>query len=223
MGRPRSNRSGKTWNVIDLLARMAIRKNIDLDSFFNTLVEAWKHGESTFENLVIECRKKTEDSGIFLFTMDKKIIGQFSIPKSILNRKNPIKSYADNIPSEQKKHIKNLDAVHPKDYKVKDLEPRMKKIALKARVLEIPKPKMVNTRWGTSAMVSNVLIADESGSINLSLWNHQINRVSVNDVIKIENAKVVRYRGELQLRLGRNGELNVVEDGDFSSLEKLTD
>ncbi len=69
---------------------------------------------------------------------------------------------------------------------------------------------MVYTRFGTEAHISNALIADETGTIRMSLWNQQINMVSRGDSIEIENSKVVSFRGERQLRIGRNGTLSVI-------------
>jgi len=43
------------------------------------------------------------------------------------------------------------------------------------------------------------------------LWNQQIDTVSVGDTIQIENARVVTFRGERQLRIGRGGQLSVIE------------
>lgn len=207
-GRPRNgHHSHATKTVLESLARIAVSKNINSSEFFNSLVDAWKQKESTCENLVIRCRKRTRDSAIFLFTIGQKVVAQFPVPEHILQEKNPLKGYIDTMPSEA------FSAKNPtvKNPRIRDLEQRMKKVNLKARVLEIPEPKPVYTKFGTQAYVSNVLIADETGTIRLSLWNQQINKVSVDDVIKIENAKVARFRGKRQLRLGRSGKLSVIE------------
>jgi ssDNA-binding replication factor A large subunit len=89
----------------------------------------------------------------------------------------------------------------------------MNRINLKARVLEIPKPRSVITGFGEFAKVTNASIADETGIIQLSLWNKQIDIVSVGDLIRVENARVVTFRGERQLRVGRGGQLSVIEKG----------
>jgi ssDNA-binding replication factor A large subunit len=60
-------------------------------------------------------------------------------------------------------------------------------------------------------MVTNASIADETGTIQLPLWNQQIDTVSVGDTIQVEKARVVTFRGERQLRVGRGGKLSVVE------------
>jgi len=45
----------------------------------------------------------------------------------------------------------------------------------------------------------------------MSLWNKQIKLVSKGDLIKIGNSKVVSFRGERQLRIGRSGSLSVIQ------------
>jgi replication factor A1 len=85
----------------------------------------------------------------------------------------------------------------------------MSHVNLKAKVLEIPKPTLVYTRLGNSAIVTNALIEDETGKIKLCLWNAQIDSVSVGDTIQIENARAFTFRGEKQLRLGHKGTLSI--------------
>ena len=203
--------------AIEYLARIVISKNIDSAKFFSSLVDAWINKESTCEKLVIRCRKKTRDSATFLFTLDRQALAQLTLPEEILKEKNPIKRYIDALPPEA------FSAKKPdkKNLKIIDLGLRMKHVNIKARVLEMPEPKLVLTRFGTEAYVSNVLIADKTGSIRLSLWNDQIKDVSVDDVIKIENANVASFRGRQQLKLGRIGKLNVIEGEEFPPLLNL--
>jgi replication factor A1 len=86
----------------------------------------------------------------------------------------------------------------------------MKKIDLKATVLEIPKPNMFWTRFGAQVHISNVFIGDETGTMRMSLFNEQIEMVSKGDQISIENARVATFRGERQLRIGKSASLNVI-------------
>jgi replication factor A1 len=95
----------------------------------------------------------------------------------------------------------------------------MKKISLTAKVLEIPKPTFVFTRFGNYASVANASVADETGTVKLCLWNEQIDAVSTGDMIQIENAHMSLFRGERQLRIGKNGKLNIVEKMDSAKLE----
>ena len=220
-GRPRNNfglaYSSVASKCLENLARITLKNSIDPDAFFNALVDAWKQNEATCQELTINCRKRKQDSAIFLFTIGEKVVGQFSVPKHILQENNPLKDYIETLPpktfSVRKPKVKNP--------KINDLEQRMKHVNLKARVIETPKPRLVYTRFGTQAYVSNVVLADETGTIELSLWNQNIKKVSVDDVIKLENANVTRFRGERQLRLKRNSALTVIEEKGFPSTDYL--
>jgi replication factor A1 len=89
---------------------------------------------------------------------------------------------------------------------------------LKAKVLEIPEARVVFTKFG-QARVTRALIGDETGTIRLALWGEQIESVSINSLIKIENGKAIIFRGERQINVGKNGQMKVIED-DSHAFEK---
>jgi replication factor A1 len=95
---------------------------------------------------------------------------------------------------------------------IKDLRSGMKHVNLKAKILEVAEPRRVITRHGNYASVAKAVIGDETGTINLCLWNEQIGCVSVGDTVQIENARASLFRGERQLSIGTRGQLNNVED-----------
>jgi len=184
-----------------------MKYGIDSEKFFDSFVEAWKHQESTCESLLIECRKRTRDNAVFLITNSLRVVAQFPIPKHILEETSSLKMFA-RTRALRRKIVKMVKVKHPR---IGDLKSGMKRIDLKARILEIPRPRSVITRFGGFAKVANASIADETGIIQLPLWNNQIDTVSVGDTIRVENARVVTFRGERQLRVGRGGQLSVIE------------
>lgn len=207
-GRPlNSMHSYKDGRILEYLARIAMLHKVDSSEFFNCIVEAWNHAGSECKNLVIKCRKRTKNSAIFLFTNGRKVVAQFPISITILQGKNLLESYTKTILAETSS-VKNFEGV---DSKIGDLKVGMKKVSLRAKVLEIPESKIVHTRYGTMACVSNALIKDETGSMKMSLWNQQINMVHKGDVIDVKNGEVTWFSGERQLRLGRSGSLSVIE------------
>jgi replication factor A1 len=193
----------------EYLAFLSIKYEVDPDQFFHALISAWENRESTCEDLLIACRKKMRDKAIFLVTRGHKVIAQFPIPNNfLLKETNPIA------------HSRNTDLIRRYLFKkanrrshslhVADLRTGMKKINLRAKVLEIPKPKCVFTRFGNYAAVTNALIADETGNTKLCLWNEQISSISEGDIIQIENARTSMFKGEQQLRITKNGKLSVI-------------
>jgi len=94
--------------------------------------------------------------------------------------------------------------------KIKDLREGMKRVSIEAKVIEKSDAREVQSRAGDQTYrVSDAVIADETGSIKLTLWNEQIDRVNVDDVVKIENGYVTSFRGEMQLNAGKYGTLTV--------------
>ena len=207
-GRPRGKyRSLADFRLLEYLALISMKYGIDSDNFFNSFVEAWKRQQFTCKSLLIECRKKTRNYAVFLITNSCKVVAQFPIPKRILEEASPLKEFA--YMKASKKTI--VERAKVKHLQIRDLKCGMNQIDLKARVLEIPKPRSVVTRFGGFATVANASITDETGIIQLPLWNKQIDAISVGDIIQVENARVVAFRGERQLRVGRGGQLSVIE------------
>ncbi|MDH5419637.1 MAG: OB-fold nucleic acid binding domain-containing protein [Candidatus Bathyarchaeota archaeon] len=207
-GRPRGKYHALAdFRLLEYLALISMKHGIDSNDFFNSFVEAWERQQSTCKGLLIECRKRTRDYAIFLITNSYKVVAQFPIPKHILEETSPLKEFA--YAKAPRRTI--VEGAKVKHLQIRDLKSGMNQISLEAKVLEIPKPVSVVTRFGEFAKVTNVSIKDETGIIHLPLWNKQIDEVSEGDVIQVENARVVTFRGERQLRVGRGGQLSVIE------------
>ena len=56
---------------------------------------------------------------------------------------------------------------------------------------------------------AEAVVADETGSVKLTLWNEQIDQINVGDNIKIENGYVTSFKSEIQLNVGKFGKLTV--------------
>jgi hypothetical protein len=207
-GRPRGRYHNLAdFKALEYLALISMKYGIDSNDFFNSFIEAWERQESTCESLLIECRKKTPDTAVFLITKGVKVVAQFPIPKNILKETNPLKNFALTKTS-MRKIPDRVKIEHPQ---IRDLKLGMNRINLKVRVIEIPKPNTVFTRLGKLSTVANAKVTDETGIIQLPLWNQQIDTVAVGDTIQVENARVVTFKGELQLKVGSGGQLSVIE------------
>ncbi|MEM3627695.1 MAG: OB-fold nucleic acid binding domain-containing protein [Candidatus Bathyarchaeia archaeon] len=95
--------------------------------------------------------------------------------------------------------------------KIKELRNGMKNVTVEAKVAEKSETHEVLSRFKDETYkVATAIIADETGTIRLTLWNDQINKVNVNDTIKVENGYITSFRGEIQLNIGKYGKLTVV-------------
>ncbi len=55
--------------------------------------------------------------------------------------------------------------------------------------------------------VCNCVIKDDSGEMQLTLWNDEIGLAEAGDKVKITDGWVKEWNGRLQISLGRNGKL----------------
>ena len=94
--------------------------------------------------------------------------------------------------------------------KISELRAGMGKVNLTAMVKEISQPRDVMTKFGESSRVATAVISDDSGTIKLTLWNENIEKVSPDCQVQIENGYVTSFRGENQLNVGRYGKLAVL-------------
>ena len=86
----------------------------------------------------------------------------------------------------------------------------MKRVSIEGKVTEKSETREVMSRFkNESYKVASVVIADETDSIKLTLWNEQIDQVNVDSIVKIENGYVSSFRGEIQLNVGKYGKLTV--------------
>lgn len=94
--------------------------------------------------------------------------------------------------------------------KINELKARMGNVMLEASVDEIEEPRTMN-KYGRTLRLANATISDDSGSVQLTLWNDQIDQVQKGNKIKIENGYVNEWQGKIQLTLGKFGKMVVLE------------
>ncbi|MGD6810437.1 MAG: hypothetical protein ACQCN3_12125 [Candidatus Bathyarchaeia archaeon] len=191
------------------LALVSVKYNVYPAEVVQALNDAKEAGKSKCGELSVEYRGKAKDEIIFLIKKDDSVVAQFKVDEEFLSRSNDasFENYMTTDKIRKKIAKQNTDTVFST---VSELRSGMKHINLKAKVQEIPKPAQVHTQFGNTAMVVNALIGDETGTIKLCLWEGQINTVALGDSIEIKNAQVCLFRGEKQLRLGKNGALTVL-------------
>jgi len=87
-------------------------------------------------------------------------------------------------------------------------------IALTAKVVWTDDVREVKTKFGP-ARVSWAILEDETGSIRLNLWRQQIDEVRLGDTVRLVNAFVRVYRDEIELNIGSDGRIEMLEQGSL--------
>ncbi|MBI2141830.1 hypothetical protein HYU16_05430 [Candidatus Woesearchaeota archaeon] len=96
---------------------------------------------------------------------------------------------------------------------IKELTPRMGNVELVAEIADIGEVREFN-KFGKSGRVATARLKDETGEIELSLWNEQIDQFGKGDTIKVVNGYVKEYQGEMQLTTGMKGSIELVKKAE---------
>jgi replication factor A1 len=102
----------------------------------------------------------------------------------------------------------NLSENEERFIKIEELTPQSRSINVTVKVISInPVRDVTSRRDGSSHQVTEALVADETGSVLLTLWDDTIEEVSEGDTYDIRNGYVRLFRGSMQLNTGRYGSL----------------
>jgi len=112
--------------------------------------------------------------------------------------------------------------------KVESLDPESRQVNVTVKVVSKGEAReTVSRRDGTTHRVVDALVGDETGSVYLTLWDDNIDKVKEGDTIGVKNGYVSLFRGSMRLNIGRYGSLetggqpieNVNTDNNLSSKE----
>ena len=92
--------------------------------------------------------------------------------------------------------------------KISELKPGMN-ATIEGEVISIEPTREVRTKFGKLLRVANATIGDESGEITVTLWENDIDRVSIGDKIEIENGWISEFKGALQITAGKTGKIKI--------------
>lgn len=93
--------------------------------------------------------------------------------------------------------------------KIADLQIHQKGVNIEAEIIELGEVREF-VKFGKPGRVCNAKIKDDSGEVNLTLWNEQIDELKKGNKIKVTNGYVNEWQGEKQLTAGRFGSIEVI-------------
>jgi len=104
--------------------------------------------------------------------------------------------------------------------KIGELKRYSKNINTIAKVVSKTDIREVTSRRDMSKhRVCEALIGDETGSINLVLWDKDIDSIDEGLILKIKNGFIKLFRGSMQLNIGRLGSYEFVEEAPFDDVK----
>lgn len=109
------------------------------------------------------------------------------------------------------------------DLKVENIVPDMRKVNLKARVVNITDVNTFDRDDGDEGKVQNMVLGDDTGTIRLTLWDEQTEiaeKVEEGDAIQIGGAYTVEDdRENAELRLGDEAQVKMADEDEVPEIE----
>jgi replication factor A1 len=100
----------------------------------------------------------------------------------------------------------------PVDVKVGELNPSSRAVNVLAKIVSKSEIRNIAAgRDGSPHKVSDALVGDETGSVYLTLWDDNIEKVKESDTVLVKNGYVNLFRGNIRLNIGKYGTLEVSE------------
>ena len=191
----------------EYLAFLSVKHSINSDKLFQTLISTKEQQKAVCGDISIECRGNVGTERIFLMMEGSAVVAQLRVSEEFLAEKgNPLGKFMGS--TRIRGYLAKKNSLVQSSF-IRDVRVGMRHVNLDAKVLDVPEPTCVWTRFGNNATVTNALIGDATGTIKLCLWNEQIESVSEGDNIQIRNASAFAFKGEKQLRVGNKGTLKV--------------
>ncbi len=91
--------------------------------------------------------------------------------------------------------------------KISELKGGMRNVSVIGKIESVGEPRTVNLKAGGTNTVADAVISDESGSIKLSLWGDDIDKIQPGDRVSVENGYINTFKGENSLAVGKFGKL----------------
>ncbi|RLG93986.1 hypothetical protein DRO27_05415 [Candidatus Bathyarchaeota archaeon] len=103
--------------------------------------------------------------------------------------------------------------------KVGDLNSYSRKVYTVVKVMSKTEVREVTSRKDMSThRVAEALVADDTGSVYLTLWDDVLDEVEEGQILNIKDAYVNLFRGSMRLNLGRYGTYDVLEEAPFEDV-----
>ncbi len=103
--------------------------------------------------------------------------------------------------------------------KIGDLTTYSRGVNTIAKVISKTEVREVTSRSdGTSHRVCEALIADDTGSVYMSLWDDNVDNVVEDQILQVSNGYINLFRGSMRLNIGRYGSYEEVEEAPFADV-----
>src|SRR2546428_7471172 len=103
--------------------------------------------------------------------------------------------------------------------KVKDLTPTTKQVNVLVKVVGLSEEREITSKFGEARKLVEATVGDETATVLLTLWNDQIEQVTKDETLLIDNGYVTLVRRHIRVNVGKYGTMTKSEQtiGDVNT------
>jgi len=106
--------------------------------------------------------------------------------------------------------------------KVQDIKGNMSNVEIMVRIIKILPQRTIKTKKGEDKLIQEIIAGDETGRINITLWEN-IENLKEGDIIKIVDGWTTVFNNKIELNIGRKSKIMIVNDNSLPSVEQIPD
>ena len=94
---------------------------------------------------------------------------------------------------------------------VEELDAEADDVEITGTIKRLPTPRAVSTQYGQKR-ITTVVFEDETGTIDLTLWEEEIDAIEEGASVRITGAYVREWADDIQLNIGRDGNIERTDE-----------
>ena len=94
---------------------------------------------------------------------------------------------------------------------VEELDAEADDVEITGTIKRLPTPRAVSTQYGQKR-ITTVVFEDETGEIDLTLWEEEIDAIEEGASVRITGAYVREWADDIQLNIGRDGNIERTDE-----------
>jgi replication factor A1 len=123
-----------------------------------------------------------------------------------------------------KERPEGLEVPDTRPHKIVELRLNLPTANFVGRIVSVTAPQQVQRKTGENVTVARILVADETGTVSVSLWDDKArlaSEIRVDDLVRIEDATAIIRLGQLSINAGRTASVERLRAEDAAIEVKI--
>jgi ssDNA-binding replication factor A large subunit len=102
--------------------------------------------------------------------------------------------------------------------KIEDLRPGHENVNLVVKIVRLEEPRKILTSYDVTHNIVEGEVEDETGIMNLTVWNdliQDLKKIRIGNIVELKNCFITSFKGVLSINVGRNSEIKRISHANI--------